>query len=192
MADARLLKSIANRVGRALFQAKPMNSPNKTKFLELYRTAHNNAVDLLAEAELLFANKKYARAYFLAFTGLEEIAKSQLAADVFTGFIEEETFWKYFKDHKRKIKRMAWASTDAERYLDLELETYLEIERPTIAGRMNALYVHFEGEKIKGPDDHLTEDDARSIIHTLRVAIDRIIEVSEFWGEQIGTKGFMK
>jgi hypothetical protein len=40
--------------------------------------------------------------------------------------------------------------------------------------------------------NHLTEDDARAIIHTLRVAIDRIIEVSEFWGEQIGTKGFMK
>src|ERR1700693_5387915 len=131
------LRSLVNRIRRALFPAKPMDSPAKTKFLELYRTAHNNALELLGEAELLFENKKYARAYFLAFTGLEEIAKSQLAADVYTGFIDQEKFWKYFKDHKRKIKRMAWASDDAERYLDLELETYLEIEKPTIAGRMN-------------------------------------------------------
>ncbi len=186
------LRSLVNCIWRVLSGATLMNSPDKEKFLELYRIAHNNAVDLLAEAEILFANKKYARAYFLAFTGLEEIAKSQLAADVFTGFIKEETFWKYFKDHKRKIKRMAWASTDAERYLDLELETFLEIEKPTISGRMNALYVRFEGNKVKRPADHLTEDDARAIIKTLRVAIDRIIEASEVWGEQIGTKGFMK
>ena len=158
----------------------------------MYRAAHNNAVALLAEAELLFEHKKYARAYFLAFTGLEEIVKSQLAADVFTRFIEEETFWKYFKDHKRKIGRMAWASADAEHYLDIEQETYLEIEHPTTAQRMNALYVHFEGGQIKSPNDLLTEDDARAIIHTLRVAIDRIIEMTEYWGHQIGTKGFMK
>jgi AbiV family abortive infection protein len=145
-----------------------MNTSDKTKFCELYRKAHNNAVELLSEAELLFENKKYTRAYFLAFTGLEEIAKSQLAADVYTTFIDEEMFWKYLKDHKRKIKRMAWASEDAAHYLDLELETYLEIEKPTIAGRMNALYVQFEGEAVRKPDDHLTEDDARGIIHTLR------------------------
>jgi AbiV family abortive infection protein len=100
---------------------------------------------------------------FLAFTGLEEIAKSQLAGNVYTGFIEEEKFWKYFKDHKRKIKRMAWASEDAERYLDVELETYIEIEKPTIVGRMNALYVHFEGEAVRKPDDYLTEENAREL-----------------------------
>jgi AbiV family abortive infection protein len=132
----------------------------------MYRAAHNNAAALLEEAKLLFEHKKYARAYFLAFTGLEEIAKSQLAADVFTGFIEEEKFWKYFKDHKKKIGSMAWASSDAEQYLDLEQETYLEIDHPTTAQRMNALYVHFEGKEIKSPKDLFTEDDARAIIHT--------------------------
>lgn len=30
------------------------------------------------------------------------------------------------------------------------------------------------------------------MIHTLRVAIDRIIEMTEYWGHQIGTNGFMK
>ena len=164
----------------------------KTNFFEMYGEAHNNAAALLREAEILFEHGKYARAYFLAFTGLEEIAKSQLAADVVTGFIEEKTFWDYFKNHKKKIGRMAWASLDAETYLDIEQGTYLEIEHPTTIQRMNALYVHFDQGRVKSPKQLFTEDDARAIIHTLRVAMDRIIEMTEYWGHQIGTKGFMK
>jgi len=76
----------------------------------MYREAHNNAVQFLHEAELLFEKKNFPRAYSLAFTGLEEIAKSQLAADVVTGYIEEKVFWEYFKSHNKKIGRMVWAS----------------------------------------------------------------------------------
>ena len=164
----------------------------KTEFLELYRAAYNNAIDLLSEAEILFDKEKYARAYFLAFTGLEEISKSQLAADLFTEFIGEEEFKKCYTNHRAKIERMAWASEDAQRYLDVEEETYIYIEEPTIAARMNALYVHFDGKRVQSPGDIVRREDAKSIIHTLRVAIERIIEVTEYWGHQIGTKGFMK
>jgi len=161
-------------------------------FYEMYRAAHNNAVQFLREAELLFERQKFARAYFLAFTGLEEIAKSQLAADVVTGYIEDKEFWEYFKSHNKKIGRMVWASLDAEEYLDVEQETYLDIEHPTTAERMNALYAHFDQGKVVTREDLFTEDKARAIIHTLRVAIHRIIEMTEQWGHQIGTKGFMK
>jgi hypothetical protein len=57
---------------------------------------------------------------------------------------------------------------------------------------MNALYVHFEAGRVKSPKDLITGADARAIVHTLRVAIDRIMEMTEHWGHQIGTKGFMK
>src|ERR1035441_1349050 len=53
----------------------------KELYLTLHRAAHNNAIDLLAEAEILFERERYSRAYSLAFTALEEISKSQLAAD---------------------------------------------------------------------------------------------------------------
>jgi AbiV family abortive infection protein len=165
---------------------------SKDSFLKLYTAAHNNALGLLDEAEILFEKGRYPRAYFLAFTGLEEIAKSQIAADVVTGFTEEGEFWKVFRDHKKKIGRMAWASNDAAHYLDLEQETYLDIEHPSTSRRMNALHVHFEEGNVKSPKDLISEDDARAIIHTLRVAIDRIIDMTEHWGHQIGTKGFMK
>jgi AbiV family abortive infection protein len=61
-------------------------------FLALYPAAHNNAIELIQEAEILFERGRYCRAYALAFTALEEISKSQLAADVFTGLISRETF----------------------------------------------------------------------------------------------------
>jgi AbiV family abortive infection protein len=68
----------------------------KTHFLELYRAAYNNAVDLLQHAEILSESGKYRRAYALAFTALEEISKSQLTADVFSGFISEKEFDKHY------------------------------------------------------------------------------------------------
>lgn len=164
----------------------------KTNFLDLYKASLDNAGNLLDEAAILFEKGKWARSYFLAFTGLEEVAKSQIAADVFTALIEESEFWDVFRDHKKKIRRMAWASNDATRYLDLEKETYLDIEHPTTARRMQGLYVHFENQNVRIPKDLIGEADARAIIHTLRVALQRIGEVTEYWGHQIGTKGFMK
>jgi AbiV family abortive infection protein len=162
------------------------------EFLTLYRVAHNNAIDLLRDAEILFEKERYPRAYALAFTALEEIAKSQLAADVFTGFIEEKELWDCFRDHRKKIGRMAWATEDAKRYLDLLDGEDIEIEKPTFAGRSDGMYVNLNNGKVSGPLDVISRDDARGIIHTVDVALRRIHEVTEIWGHQIGSKGFMK
>lgn len=95
-------------------KSKLLSNDTKSKFYSIYAHAHNNAVELLAEAEILFEKRKYARAYFIAFTGLEEISKSQFAADVWTDFIKEDDFWKHYTSHNRKIGRVRWASLDAE------------------------------------------------------------------------------
>lgn len=87
------------------------------EFLPLYNASLKNAADLLVEAEILFDREKYSRAYALAFTSLEEIAKSQMAADVFTRLIAKEEFQESFLDHRKKIASMAWATEDAKRYL---------------------------------------------------------------------------
>jgi AbiV family abortive infection protein len=169
-----------------------MNSLKKEDYYKIYAKAHNNGVALLNEAEILYSRNHFARAYFLAFTGLEEISKSQLAADVWTGFIKEEDFWDKFTKHSEKIRLVGWASHDAEDYRDLESEEYLEIVLPNLKNRMNALYVDIENNTIQSPSESITEKDCKSIIHTLRVAIERINEMTEYWGHQIGTKGFMK
>jgi AbiV family abortive infection protein len=169
-----------------------MAQPLRNEFLALYKASLKNATDLLVESEILFDSEKYARAYALAFTALEEISKSQLAADVFTGLITGEEFQECFRDHRKKIDRMAWATEDAKRYLAMPEEDYIAIQEPTFVGRMDAMYVGFKGEKVVSPSDVIGRDAARSIIHTAQVAIQRIIEVTEFGGHQIGTKGFMK
>jgi AbiV family abortive infection protein len=163
----------------------------KEGFYKIYAKAHNNAVSLLSEAELLYEHKYYARAYLLAFTGLEEISKSQLAADVYTSFIEEKEFWNKFNKHSQKIRLVGWASEDAERYRDLESDEYLEMTLPDLKNRMKALYVDLEHGLIISPKESISTKDSKSLIHTLRVAIERIME-TEFYGERIGSKGFLK
>lgn len=168
-----------------------MTTFSKEQFLSLYREAHNNAVDLLFEAELLAKEGSNARAYFLAFTGLEEIAKSQLAVDVYTGLIDQSVFRIHFASHPRKIERVAWAALDAGGYLELESEQFVRIIEPAIAKRMSALYVDLDQAGVPTPRDTISAEEVRSIVHTLRVAIERIIEVELLTG-RIGTKGFMK
>jgi len=80
------------------------------EYLRLYTVAQNNAAALLSEAQILLEREKYIRAFFLGLTALEEIAKSQLAADVFTGFASEKEFQDHYWSHKKKIGRMAWAT----------------------------------------------------------------------------------
>ena len=166
------------------------NSANRDLFRNLYVVAHNNAVDLLSEAELLFEKKRNARAYSLAFTALEELAKSQLAADVATGFIEEEEFQKVFRRHEKKIERMAWATEDAERYLSAD-GYFVDLEKPKFTARNDALYVNLKDGAVVVPKEMITREDAEGIIHTVNVAIHRILETEEMSG-RIGTKGFMK
>ena len=169
-----------------------MAQPLRDEFLALYNASLKNATELLAEAEILLEREKYARAYALAFTALEEISKSQLAADVFTGLIKDEEFNECFRDHRKKIERMAWATEDAKGYLAMPEEAYIDVQEPTFTARMDAMFVGFKNGKIVAPSDMIGREDARSIIHTTQTAIQRIIEVTEFWGHQIGTKGFMK
>lgn len=180
-----------------------MSWPTKNDYLEIYRVAHNNAADLLKEAEILFEKNCYQCAYFLAFTSLEEISKSQFAADVFTGLCKEEDFNRFYTNHKEKIERVAWAHLDANSYPhnmkwvgpDIDDVEQINPQKPHFQKRLDALYVgiDFQNQKITKPEEQISESDAREVIRIVGVALERIWEVSgEFGGNQIGTKGFMK
>jgi len=177
--------------------------PAKDNYLEIYRAACNNAADLLTEAKLLFEHKHFARSYALAFTALEEISKSQFAADVFTGLCKEKDFNKFYRNHRSKLNRMAWAYLDTNSYpynlkwIGPDIDDLEEInpKEPSFEKRINALYVgiDFQKQKIINPAEKISETDAKEMIHIVEVAFYRIWEISgEFGGNQIGTKGFMK
>lgn len=67
--------------------------------LDLYAACLSNARDLLEEAELLASHGHAPRAYFLAYTALEELGKSQVVADYFNGLVSEAEFDAAFRDH---------------------------------------------------------------------------------------------
>jgi AbiV family abortive infection protein len=174
----------------------------KDKYFEMYTAAHKNACDLLAEAHLLFEHEHFARTYALAFTALEEISKSQFAADVVTGLRKQEDFEKFYKDHSKKIGGMRWAHLDASSFPNNlkwvgpdrdDMET-MDPQKPTFQKRQEALFVgiDFQNSRITTPKEKITEQDAKEIIHIVDTALWSIWENTEYWGHQIGTKGFMK
>ena len=168
----------------------------KFEYLKIYNSSLNNAKDLSKESKILFENGCFARAYFLSYSALEEISKSLFAADVFTGFENEDAFIKFYSNHKKKISRMKWAHLDANdphynlRWVGPEIDS----EEPIFRKRLESLYVDvdFESNKIFIPEDEIKKKDAESIMYIVEIALYRIWDVTENGGNQIGTKGFMK
>jgi len=176
---------------------------NKSVFLEVYNAGNKNASDLLKATNVLCDAGHYAQAYVLAHTALEEISKSQFAADVFTSLKTEDEFRKFYRDHKNKIASIGWAHHDASSYPhkykwigpDMDDVEEMNPEKPQFGKRQAALYVDvdFDTGVVTKPSDIIGEKDARNIIHIVEVALERIWEITgEFGGMQIGTKGFMK
>lgn len=176
---------------------------NKNIFLEIYNAGNKNASDLLKSANMLFTKGRFAQAYTMAYTALEEISKAQFAADVFTGLRSEDEFKKFYRDHKDKIAGIGWAHYDASSYPhkmkwvgpDMDDVEEMMPEKPRFDKRQAAMYVdiNFDNGVISKPADSISEKDARDIIHVVEVAFERIWEITgEFGGMQIGTKGFLK
>jgi AbiV family abortive infection protein len=165
----------------------------KSVYLNTYLESINEAYKLLKESKLLFDNKSWERAYFLAFSALEEISKSQLAADVYTGLISDGEFKRAYKDHKKKIARVEWIKLDGNSYPYSSYDE-LRIQDFDFQKKLKAMYVDvdFDAEKTSSPSIAIEEHDAASIIKAVEVGLLRIYEVTEENGEQIGTKGFMK
>jgi len=172
-------------------------------FLNIYNSGNKNATELLGAANVLCDTKRYAQAYVLAYTALEEISKSQFAADVFTGLRKEDDFKKFYRAHRDKIANISWAHNDATSYphkykwIGPDMDDVVEMnpEEPLFSKRQAALYidVDFSTGEIYSPSEVVDEKDARDIIHIVDVALERIWEITgEFGGMQIGTKGFMK
>jgi AbiV family abortive infection protein len=176
---------------------------SKNIFLEIYNAGNKNAYNLLKSANLLCSKGHFSQAYFLAYTALEEISKSQFSADVFTGLRTETEFRKFYRAHNDKIANIGWAHYDASSHPhkykwvgpDMDDVEEMNPDKPLFSKRQSALYVDADFKKgtIAKPSDVITEKDTRDIIHIVEVALERIWEVTgEFGGNQIGTKGFMK
>lgn len=172
---------------------KGRDSSSVEIYLQIYLASISESYKLLEEAELLFKNKSYQRAYFLGVSALEEISKSQMAADVFTGLIDEDEFKNAYRDHKKKISRIEWIKIDGNSFPYFSFDNIL-IRDFDFQKKLKSMYVDvdFNLNVISTPDNSVTENDAESVIKAVKVGLFRIHQVTEEDGEQIGTKGFMK
>ncbi len=157
-------------------------------FLEIYNAGNKNANKLLESANILFSDGYFSQAYFLAYTALEEISKSQFSADVFTGIRKKEEFEKFYRDHRGKIVNIDWAHEDATSYpykykwIGPDMDDIEEInsDKPLFNKRQAALYVdvNFNNNTVIKPWDIILEKDAKDIIHIVEVALQRIWEIT--------------
>ncbi|MBK7808831.1 MAG: AbiV family abortive infection protein [Saprospiraceae bacterium] len=170
-----------------------IDSKKMMVYLGIYQASLSESVKLLGEAELLLENESYERAYFLGFASLEEISKSQMAADVFTGIMKEEDFQKDYTKHNKKISRVEWIKIDGNSLPQFTGDG-IEIMNFDFSKKLKSMYVDsdFDLKKLSTPSESVSKSDAENIIKAVKVGLSRIYEVTIENGEQIGTKGFMK
>ena len=70
--------------------------------LKLYEACIANAEMLLEDARLLLENRRVARAFALAFTAYEEVGKSQVVADAYSGLVAASELSEAFRRHDLK------------------------------------------------------------------------------------------
>jgi len=156
----------------------------------IYRACMNNAQDLLDEAELLYRNNFFQRAFFLALTSYEEIGKAQIVADYITDIVAKEEYEKAFKDHdlkyayNRRFIQINQNGTSELIYNKSEIKEF-------VGKRMNALYVGVNKNQPKIPKNEISNDDAIEMIDIVKDYLYEIFH-SEWLNQRIGTKGLFK
>jgi AbiV family abortive infection protein len=158
------------------------------KVFRVYARAHNNACSLLEEAELLLENGFYSRAVMLAIMSFEEIGKSQIAADYYSGVLSENEYQRSFKVHKKTsfASRMAVIGGESPNIKNgYWVNDDIAIEFENI--RQKSVYVDEENDPLQA----FSKSDAELIIRKVRAHIEYIIYAEEF-NNRIGSRALFK
>jgi AbiV family abortive infection protein len=155
-----------------------------------------NAKLLLSEASFLYRQKHYARAFFLAYSSLEELGKYLVVCDHITGMASSSEFQEAFKAHTLKI---AYAHNNAQLVFDRNRKVtgaILVYDRAKYKEwtkyRNQSLYVGIdELNRPLMPSQHVDITTAKKMIERSRKEIRTIIEM-EAISEQIGSAAFYK
>ncbi len=163
------------------------------RLLDLYDSCLKNASNLLEESALLLAKKHHARAYFLAYTAMEELGKSQVVADYFNEMVATKEFEAAFRDHKFKA---AYVKRYVEIPDNITDDWFIEYDRNAAAGyaqaRHSALYVEcLPDNSPRMPEDSITHEAAERLLSTAKNYFSEIMRMA-YVSERIGTKAFTK
>jgi AbiV family abortive infection protein len=164
-----------------------IKDPNQAADIyKAYVRCHNNAVDLMIDAEVLFQAGRYARSFALAIIAWEELGKSQIAADYYSGILTHAAYKAAYKDHKVKTAYLNRAGA-------IDGETALTVAyNPTIGHRLEearqtALYASANNM----PNEEITKENAKDAMKRVNEHIEYINFAENFNG-RIGSKALFK
>jgi AbiV family abortive infection protein len=170
--------------------------PDALKSLERLETAcRGNASQFLKEASLLFSSGAYPRAFFLAESGREELAKAQLAADLRKGHLTDTDFWPLFTSHTGKFSYLKRSVEGGEPEADpLSISVDLSAGAPEKLARELALYVHADKKTFEpsAPDSVVSRSDSEKAIRALNQLISDSNLLDLFGGADSGTAAALK
>lgn len=154
------------------------------RVFSVYANGMNNAALILDDAELLAGQKRYARAVALGITAWEELGKSQVAADFYSGVLPEVEYKKAFKSHDFKTSYLVRTGV---------IGAAAQVATNSIIGerleriRQNALYV----SETNDPKNTFIEQHASFVLTRVREHLEYINYAEEFNG-RIGSKALFK
>ena len=179
---------------------KPLTFKEKNNLYKLRWACMKNALDLLQEAEILYKNRKYSRAFSLAYTANEEVSKHQITSDYISGIIAKEELESAFRRHDIKA---AYGRFKIEIGPTIQLQNNVYTSDSTLhydtnegrkmmSLRNNSLYVNYSNnyEPIE-PRQIYKAKDAKNLIKIISERISFINWAEEFNG-RIGTKALIK
>jgi AbiV family abortive infection protein len=151
-----------------------------------YARCYNNAAELIGDAEILFEAKRFARACALAITAWEELGKSQIAADYYSGVLTDIEYKAAFKEHRLKTAYLNRAEAiDGTDFLTVAYNT--TIGHKLEGARQKALYASDDNV----PSKEITDDNARDVINKVKAHLEYIRFAEDFNG-RIGSKALFK
>jgi AbiV family abortive infection protein len=159
----------------------------------LYDACLKNATALLSEADLLFKNGHYARAFALAHTGWEETGKSQIVADFLNQMVSEEEFEAAFKDHKLK-SAYNWRRfvLNPANLADSTIEYDRSKAAAALQKRHSSLYVEKQNDCSPiAPENQVSKEGAHAVIEALRKELNNI-RFYDAVNERVGSQSFLK
>ena len=160
--------------------------------LDLYDACLKNARELIEESNLLLINGHHARGYFLAYTAMDELGKSQVVADYFNDMVSKAEFEAAFRDHRVKA---AYVTRYVNIPDNLQGEWFIEYD-PRSTGaqfqeRNRSLYTEHVAQVPQLPAMAISLEAANELHATAAKYLSEIVRMA-YISERIGTKAFTK
>jgi len=157
-----------------------------------------NSFELISDAEILYENERYARAYSLSQLALEELGKSIMLFDFYHNLQADDrktfdfkTFRRNFRDHKWKtyesifIELLMKGNSKSPEFKTVALENFKKIQKNKKGHFDNlknqSLYVSLLNDKFKKPNELFKKEKVSEFIKESKEKIEFSSEHTLKW-----------